>query len=226
MRRLPHGYTNRTTADRSTVVKHYEGPDAAERLERERLLLTALAESLPVPPVLGAADGALTLGFVPGIPGQELMDSGDPAEVLRVCGSILRDIHATPVDGLTSLPGQGGTLVHGDFGPNNMLLGFTSNLSTYVVTAVVDWEFAHLGDPVEDLAWCEWIVRTHHPDRVGALDAFFTAYGGPVPDWPDRKAAMVDRCRELRAFCERWEPGGPAVAQWERRTEAASGWTQ
>jgi hypothetical protein len=26
------------------------------------------------------------------------------------------------------------------------------------VTAVLDWEFAHLGQPVEDLAWAEWIV--------------------------------------------------------------------
>jgi aminoglycoside phosphotransferase (APT) family kinase protein len=33
---------------------------------------------------------------------------------------------------------------------------------------VVDWEFAHLGDPVEDLAWCEWIVRMHHPEHVDA----------------------------------------------------------
>lgn len=225
MPRLPHGYTNQTVRERETVAKRYEGPDAAARLERERLLLTALADSIPVPPVLAAGGGALTLGFVGGIPGQELIDAGSAAEVLRVCGSILREIHATPVADLRdSLPGQGGTLVHGDFGPNNLLLGFTSNLSTYAVTAVVDWEFAHLGDPVEDLAWCEWIVRTHHPDRVGSLGAFFEAYGAPVPDWPDRRAAMVDRCLELREFCRRWDPDGPAVAEWQRRAEVAAGW--
>jgi tRNA A-37 threonylcarbamoyl transferase component Bud32 len=225
MRRLPHGYTNRTTGDRTTVVKHYEGPDAAERLERERVVLDELAETIPVPPVLGAGEGALTLGFVGGMPGQELMDSGDPAEVLRVCGMVLRDIHATATGTLkAALPGRGGTLVHGDFGPNNLLLGFTSNLGTYAVTAVVDWEFAHLGEPIEDLAWCEWIVRMHHPDRVEALDAFFDGYGGPVPDWPDRQAAMVERCVELREFCRRWEPGGPAVAEWERRIGITAGW--
>jgi aminoglycoside phosphotransferase (APT) family kinase protein len=138
---------------------------------------------------------------------------------------VLRDIHSTPTDALkTLLPGHGSTLVHGDFGPNNLLLGFTSNLSTYAVTAVVDWEFGHLGDPIEDLAWCEWIVRMHHPDRVDALDAFFEAYGAPVPDWPLRQAAMVDRCVELREFCRRWEPDGAAVAQWDKRIRATAGW--
>lgn len=33
------------------------------------------------------------------------------------------------------------------------------------VTAVLDWEWAH-PDPVEDLAWCEWIVRMHHAPHV------------------------------------------------------------
>ncbi|GAA2147101.1 phosphotransferase family protein [Glycomyces algeriensis] len=214
MRRLPHGYTNRTTRDRATVVKHYEGPDAELRLERERLVLTALAGTVPVPPLLGAGEGALTLGFVEGAPGQELLDSGDAAEVLRSCGEVLRRIHAT-----TGALGEG-TLVHGDFGPNNLLLDPVG----YAVTAVVDWEFAHLGDPIEDLAWCEWIVRMHHPDRVGALDAFFEGYGASVPDWPLRRAAMVDRCLELREFCRRWDPDGPAVAEWERRAEVTAGW--
>ncbi|MEU5153743.1 phosphotransferase [Glycomyces sp. NPDC021274] len=218
MRRLPHGYTNLTTGDRATVVKHYQGPDAAQRLERERTLLSALAGAIPVPPLLGAGEGALTLGFVAGTPGQELLDAasrpGDAAAVLRACGEVLRRIHAT-----TGGLGEG-TLVHGDFGPNNLLLDPVG----FVVTAVVDWEFAHLGDPIEDLAWCEWIVRMHHPDRVGALDAFFAAYGAPVPDWPLRRAAMVDRCLELREFCRRWDPDGPAVAEWERRAGVTAGW--
>ncbi|MDA1359524.1 phosphotransferase [Glycomyces luteolus] len=213
MRRLPHGYTNLTNGDRATVVKHYQGPDAALRLERERLLITDLAGTIPVPPLLGAGEGALTLGFVEGAPGQELLDT-DAAAVLRSCGTVLRRIHA-----VASSLGEG-VLVHGDFGPNNLLL----DPGTFAVTAVVDWEFAHLGDPVEDLAWCEWIVRMHHPDRVAALDAFFAAYGAPVPDWPLRRAAMVDRCVELREFCRRWDPDGPAVAEWERRIGVTASW--
>lgn len=214
MRRLPHGYTNQTTGDRATVVKRYQGPDAAARMARERELLADLAGVLPVPPLLGAGDESLTLGFVAGAPGQELLDAGDPESVLRSCGEVLRRIHSRP-----SVLGPG-TLVHGDFGPNNLLL----DPDTYAVTAVVDWEFAHLGDPIEDLAWCEWIVRMHHPDRVGALGAFFEGYGAFVPGWPERRAAMVDRCLDLREFCRRWDPDGPAVAEWQRRAEFAAGW--
>lgn len=39
------------------------------------------------------------------------------------------------------------TLVHGDFKPGNLLLQDDR------VTAVLDWETAHLGDPHEDLGW-------------------------------------------------------------------------
>ena len=42
---------------------------------------------------------------------------------------------------------HGETLVHGDFRIGNLMLSQTN------LTAVLDWEFAHLGDPAEDLAW-------------------------------------------------------------------------
>jgi aminoglycoside phosphotransferase len=218
MRRLRHGYTNHTVGDGRTVVKRYEGPDAAVRLDRERRLLTRLRGLVPVPPVLAAAGDALELGFMPGTPGQELMESGHAAEVLRACGTVLRRIHAvSPPPG--SPPGT--VLVHGDFGPNNLLV----DPETFAVTAVLDWEFSRLGAGVADLAWCEWIVRMHHPGHVGALAHFHTAYGPPVPPWPARRAAMLDRCAELRDFCRRWEPGGNAVRQWEERTATTAAWT-
>jgi len=46
-------------------------------------------------------------------------------------------------------PGDDGrpSLVQGDTGPGNFLH------QDGRITAIVDWEFAHLGDPVEDLAW-------------------------------------------------------------------------
>jgi aminoglycoside phosphotransferase (APT) family kinase protein len=39
------------------------------------------------------------------------------------------------------------TIVHGDFRPANMLVEGGQ------VVALLDWEFAHIGDPVEDLGW-------------------------------------------------------------------------
>jgi aminoglycoside phosphotransferase (APT) family kinase protein len=46
-------------------------------------------------------------------------------------------------------PGPSGevTLVHGDFRHGNLIIGSDG------VRAVLDWELAHLGDPMEDLGW-------------------------------------------------------------------------
>jgi hypothetical protein len=90
---LPHGYTNRTVADGAVVRKSYAGPDARRRLEREFSLLTTLQRRLPVAPVAGREGDVLVLGFVPGVPGQELMDLCHGAAVLWACGTLLRRIH-------------------------------------------------------------------------------------------------------------------------------------
>ena len=45
-------------------------------------------------------------------------------------------------------------LCHGDVGPGNFLF------SGGEVTAVLDWEFAHVGDPMDDIAWLT--IRGHH----------------------------------------------------------------
>ncbi|WP_234371271.1 phosphotransferase [Streptomyces sp. XY431] len=223
MRPLKHGYTNRTVGDGSVVEKTYEGPDAGLRRAREHTLLTRLQGKLPVPPVHGLDNGILTLGFVTGTPGQDLIDAGRAAQVLEACGTLLRRIHETAPSVLgAGAQDAGQVLVHGDFGPNNMLL----DPVTFQVAAVVDWEFAHLGDAVEDLAWCEWIVRMHHAEHRQALDRFFHAYGGPVPAWPVRQAAMLARCAELELFCHRWESNGPGVRQWQERAATTAGWQE
>jgi aminoglycoside phosphotransferase (APT) family kinase protein len=42
------------------------------------------------------------------------------------------------------------SLVHGDAGPGNFLA------EDGRVTGLIDWEFAHIGDPLDDLAWLEF----------------------------------------------------------------------
>jgi hypothetical protein len=223
MRPLRPGYTNRTAGDGSVVAKTYEGPDAAGRLRREHTPLVRLAGRLPVPPVRAASATARTLGFVAGGPGQELLDAGRAGPVLASCGRLLRRIHETAPSVLGDGPPRAGdVLLHGDFGPHNALF----DLGTCEVTAVVDWEFARLGEPVEDLAWCEWIVRAHHPEHRAALGDVHRAYGGRVPPWPVRRAAMPDRCEALRRFCARWGPDGPGVRQWEERAAATAYWRE
>lgn len=55
-------------------------------------------------------------------------------------------------------------LVQGDTGPGNFLY------QDGKVTGIVDWELAHLGDPMDDIAWLSWRATqhgfTHFPDRM------------------------------------------------------------
>ena len=66
------------------------------------------------------------------------------------------------------------TLVHGDYGLNNMLIDNDR------VAAVLDWEFAHIGNPVYDLGYFRF-----QAEALGPWEEFLRAYeaaGGTVPD--------------------------------------------
>lgn len=74
-------------------------------------------------------------------------------------------------------------LVHGDFRNGNLLVGQDG------LRAVLDWELAHLGDPMEDLGWmCVRSWRFGEDDKpaggFGAREELFAAYeaagGGPT----------------------------------------------
>lgn len=73
-------------------------------------------------------------------------------------------------------------LVHGDFRHGNLMIGPEG------LRAVLDWELAHTGDPMEDLAWiCVNSWRFGHPEKpvggFGERQELFDAYeaaGGSV----------------------------------------------
>ncbi|HEU4324437.1 MAG TPA: phosphotransferase family protein [Roseiflexaceae bacterium] len=67
------------------------------------------------------------------------------------------------------------TLVHGDFRVGNLIVGPEG------LRAVIDWEFAHIGDPVEDVAWAcvrDWRFGNDalRVGGVGALEPYLAAY--------------------------------------------------
>jgi aminoglycoside phosphotransferase (APT) family kinase protein len=101
--------------------------------------------------------------------------------LVRFAGAWLRAHPPTSVDRTV--------LVHGDTGPGNFL--FDGN----EVTGIVDWEFAHLGDPVEDWAWID--MRTRGDDEVLRLQERYRAATGIAVD-PERvrywRAAVDYRC--------------------------------
>lgn len=211
---MKHGYTNQTTLSGSSVTKSYAGPDAVDRQSTEAHVLRTLAGRIPVPLVLTSEPGTLTTSYVEGTHGQDLLDTS-PALVLAACGRVLSRLHAVPVGEV--FPGASGVVVHGDFGPNNVLL------SSGEVVALLDWEWCRPGAAISDLAWCEWIVRTHHASCVPALDAFYSTYEHR-PSLRDVKAAAAERCRELIAFVDRWDNTGKAGRLWRDRLAAVEAW--
>lgn len=220
---MRHGYTNSTERVPLGVRKSYAGPDSLVRAGAELAALTRLAEVMPVPAVLDRqADGSIVTEFRAGEHGQDLIDAGRAGQVLASCGALLRRLHALD-PGLLS-PGQHPrtcVVLHGDFGPNNALF----DPRDYTVTALLDWEFCGVGPAIGDVAWCEWIVRMHHPAAVDSLAAFFDAYGHR-PLWEQRQRAMVERCRWLEAFAQRWDADGDGVRVWQRRARETAAWTE
>src|ERR1700719_3663059 len=75
-------------------------------------------------------------------------------------------------------PPQDVTLVHGDFRHGNLIIGPEG------LRAVLDWELAHLGDPMEDLGWiCVNSWRFGEIDRpvggLGTREELFAGYEMP-----------------------------------------------
>jgi len=98
----------------------------------------------------------------------EVMDElGKPYPMLELVRRWLID-HRPP-------PGEP-CVVHGDFRLGNLIIGPDG------LRAVIDWELAHISDPMEDLGWLcvkAWRFGQAPPVAgVGDYDALFSAYEG------------------------------------------------
>jgi aminoglycoside phosphotransferase (APT) family kinase protein len=162
----------------------------------------------------------LTLTALPGTHGQDLLVAGHAPQVLTLVGRALSTLQLVPTDTVPSLDGGGTVVVHGDFGPQNMLF----DLEAGTVTGVLDWESAHVGGPVEDLAWAEWLVRMHHPDAIGALDSLFVA-AAVSASWTERQAEMIRHVEALAELCEAGDMTESA-ADWRERLRCTEAWSE
>lgn len=220
--RLPHGYTNFTRRlPGGLVEKIYDGPRRWDNARREHACLTALATRLPVAEVVlqDLSVPQLTLTALPGVHGQDLIDRGHASRVLPLVGTTLASLQSLEVETVPGLVGDGRVVAHGDFGPQNMLFDLERN----VVTGILDWESAHVGSPIEDLAWAEWIVRMHHPDAIDALEALFRG-AKQHPPWMERQATMVGQIRGVLAYCESCGMTDSA-RDWRERLRRTEAWT-
>jgi aminoglycoside phosphotransferase (APT) family kinase protein len=120
---------------------------------------------LPALPVMGPAEQLVSY--------RETLDAlGEPHPAFELGLRWLTD-HAT--DAGTARPARP-VLVHGDFRNGNFVVGPDG------LRAVLDWELAHLGDPVEDLGWLcvkSWRFGAAPPvGGFGGYDQLLDAYAG------------------------------------------------
>lgn len=194
-----------------TVVKLHGGAGGAARaVTAAAALRHATDHDLPVPQVRSVHDAALTMTDLgPTMTGATLLGRS-PAVVLRAIGSFAQRLHdLPPPEELTVDPeAPRAAWVHGDLCPVNVLFGRDEDL-----VAVIDWEDSHVGDPLVDLVWTEWLVRAWHDPVVPRLGALYDACAGPVPPADARRRAMA-ACL-VRQGARATDPA--AQAAWDRR---------
>ena len=65
---------------------------------------------------------------------------------------------------------ENNTLIHGDFGPHNVIYQNNSIIA-------IDWEWAGYGNPMYDIAWVLWFTNIHYPNYYQILsDIFINTY--------------------------------------------------
>ena len=114
--RLPCSFTNRTRLVEGRVEKTYAGPARYGNAARERACLSALVDHLPVAKIVAVDFGhpRLTLGFVPGAHGQDLIEDGHArASAAARRQATLRTLQALEPTSVPGLDGHGPVIVRG-----------------------------------------------------------------------------------------------------------------
>jgi len=148
------------------VTRRVEGETIARKILRD----DAYAAARPkLAAQIGAALAALHRIPVDVAPELEQLD---PVQQYRDTLDTLGEPHPALELGLRWLdqnrpPSDRTTVVHGDFRLGNLIVG------TDGLRAVLDWELAHLGDPLEDLGWlCVRAWRFGEPKPVGGFGEY------------------------------------------------------
>ena len=156
------------------VTRRVDGETIARKILRDD-------EFAPARPKLAAQIGEalaalhrIPLDAAPGL------EQHDQVEQYREILDLLGEPHPAIELGLRWLdqnrpPSDRTTVVHGDFRLGNLIIGPDG------LRAVLDWEIAHIGDPLEDLGWlCVRAWRFGAPRPVGGFGDYedlFGAYG-------------------------------------------------
>jgi aminoglycoside phosphotransferase (APT) family kinase protein len=169
----------------SLIMDFIEGETLAPRILRDATLADARRRLAGQCGEVLAAIHRMAALDVPGLPG------GDPLEQLRAIVDRLAQPHPAFELAFRWLgdhrpPRSAQVVVHGDFRNGNLIVGPEG------LRCVLDWELAHLGDPLEDLGWLcvkAWRFGGDLPvGGFGTVDELVEAYEGAGGHVVDRQA--------------------------------------
>jgi len=164
------------------VLEAIEGETIARKILRDDEFATARTRLVGDLGAALATIHALDVGHISGLTQSDQLTSyTDVLDALGQPHPVLELVHNWLIDNRPASSGVG--LVHGDFRLGNMIVGPDG------LRAVIDWELAHLGDPMEDLGWLcvkAWRFGAAPPVAgLGDYDELFAAYeaaGGATID--------------------------------------------
>lgn len=207
---LPYGYTNSTRLENRIVVKTYSGADSQSRFLTELVMYQQLQNMPFMPELVGYDKDALTISmrYVESRHAQDLLEEYCDI-VLFSLGKLARELQLVKIDTIVeSKRNAPDVLVHGDFGPQNLLFAPESFSEPYLV----DWEWAHFGDRFEDIAWAEWIIRMHYDSNQQMIASLYKGFG-IVPLWEARRELMIRKCEKILDFAKR-DDNTQAISTW------------
>ena len=148
----------------------------------------------PAPRFLGIDDqGREILSYLDGASGPDGWSAVVDEAGLAAFARFLREYHEAvrgyrPADSRWAFAGEGEIICHGDWGPWNAVWRGTEPIG------MLDWDYAHPGRPLEDVAYAlryvvpfrddeqamRWLRYPRPPDRRRRLRIFAAAYGVPA----------------------------------------------
>jgi aminoglycoside phosphotransferase (APT) family kinase protein len=156
------------------IVTHVEGETIARRIQRDDAFASARSQ---LPTDFGHALAKLHAADPLAVEGLEQVDQLDRyREVLDYVGAAhpAFELAFRWLDANRPPPGGRTVIVHGDFRLGNVIVDNDG------LAAVIDWELAHLGDPMEDLGWLcvkAWRFGSTPPVAgIGEYRQLFDAY--------------------------------------------------
>ena len=194
------------------AVKRHGGPAGVARATLAAAAMRAARDAgLPVPAVTSVERGVLRSDVVVDAVGGIVALHEHPAAVLRSIGATARRLHDRPPPAQVPVACPDGVWVHGDLCPINVMVHVGDAVE---VVAVLDWEDTRVDDPLVDLVWTEWLLRTFHGSAVPHLPSLYEGYGRPAPPPARRREVMA---RLLRRQVPR--EGEGHAATWRMRLD-------